>query len=126
MCTVVAAVVEENPAVQMNKAGAVQAGEVLLWERLGGGLGLQPHKGVFSSWPGGQDGMGAGTRGRGAGQAPSPPTQLGSCGKATVSFLASRRPPRPRRAKGPVSPPPNSPQGKRVPPTTPWGSIRLM
>lgn len=76
VCAVVAAVVEESPAVQMNKASAVQAGEVLLWERLGGGLGLQPHKGVFSSWPGGQDGMGAGTRGRGAGQAPSPPTQL--------------------------------------------------
>lgn len=76
VCTVVAAVVEENPAVRMNKAGAVQAGEVLLWERQGGGFGFQPHKGVFSSWPGGQDGMGAGTRGRGAGQAPSPPTQL--------------------------------------------------
>ncbi|XP_036010410.1 pleckstrin homology-like domain family B member 1 isoform X23 [Mus musculus] len=60
----------------MNKAGAVQAGEVLLWEKLGGGLGLQHHKGVFSSWPGGQDGMGAGTQGSGAGQSPSPPTQL--------------------------------------------------
>lgn len=69
-------VVVESPAVQMNKAGAVQAGEVLLWERLGGGLGLQHHKGVFSSWPSGQDGMGAGTRRRGAGQSPSPPTQL--------------------------------------------------
>lgn len=69
-------VVVESPAVQMNKAGAVQAGEVLLWERLGGGLGLQHHKGVFSSWPGGRDGMGAGTQGRGAGQSPSPPTQL--------------------------------------------------
>uniref|UniRef100_A0A8I6GLX2 Pleckstrin homology-like domain, family B, member 1 n=2 Tax=Rattus norvegicus TaxID=10116 RepID=A0A8I6GLX2_RAT len=72
----VVVVVVESPAVQMNKAGAVQAGEVLLWERLGGGLGLQHHKGVFSSWPGGQDGMGAGTQGRGAGQSPSPPTQL--------------------------------------------------
>lgn len=78
VCTLVALGVEvvHSPAVQMNKAGAVQAGEVLLWERLGGGLGLQHHKGVFSSWPGGQDGMGAGTRGRGAGQSPSPPTQL--------------------------------------------------
>lgn len=89
MCTVVAAVVEKNPAVQMNKAGAVQAGEVLLWERLGGGLELQPHKGVFSSWPGGQDGMGAGTRGRGGGTGSLPSYSAGLLWKSN-SVLPSQ------------------------------------
>lgn len=107
-------VAEESPAVQMNKAGAVQAGEVLLWERLGGGLGLQPHKGVFSSWPGRLDGMGAGTRGRGGGTGSLSSSSAGSCGKATVSSPAGgRRGPAGQRHR---CPPVNSPQGKRAPP----------
>lgn len=80
--------VVESPAVQMNKAGAVQAGEVLLWERLGGGLGLLHHKGVFSSWPGGQDGDEGGDSGERGGTGSLSSYSAGSGGKATVSSPA--------------------------------------
>lgn len=66
--------------------------------------------------------MGAGTRGRGAGQAPSPPTQLASVEKQQCP----RQPEAagPRWAKGLVSP--NTLQGKRAPPSMPWGSTGRM
>ena len=78
-------VVVESPAAEMNKARAVQAwGEVLLWERLGGGtLGSSPTRASpLAGQADGTGGRGRGLAGRGvgrkAGPTCSPPTQRAS------------------------------------------------